>query len=61
MSILVPAWEFQVLDVVEAPNLQGKLNNEGKKGWELVSATSKDHSTGRYIFKRPSGFQEIDR
>lgn len=49
-------WEYKVVEVIEfQKNTEGKLNELGKEGWELVGivyATDKATPYYRFFFKR---------
>lgn len=46
-------WKYHSMVCRDLSIVDGKLNVEGEKGWELVSVVPVDANTARVFFKQP--------
>lgn len=46
-------WKYHSLLLRDLSIADSKLNSEGEKGWEMVSACLVDQNTARFYFKMP--------
>ena len=52
-------WTYHSLLLRDLSIADSKLNAEGEKGWEMVSACLVDQNTARFYFKKPVSDEDV--